>query len=212
MQKPNLIFDFDGTIANTLHAGVAIYNRVAHEYGCKKVHHKDTKLFQGKKPFDLMRELEVSLLNLPLLLLRVRHELFSEIRNVDTFDGINKTLHTLKKEGYNLGVVTSNSQKNVEHFFEEHGLNNIFSSIHTSKHLFGKHKVIAKYMKQHGIAKDKAIYIGDEARDIEATQKIGIPIIAVSWGFNTRDILEMYNPYAIVDTPQELLSKILSMP
>lgn len=212
MQKPNLIFDFDGTIANTLYVGVDIYNRVAHEYGCKKVLHKDTKAFQGKKPFDLMKELEVSLLNLPLLLLRVRNELFSEIRDVETFDGINEVLHTLKEMGYNLGVVTSNSQKNVEHFFEEHGLDNIFSSIHTSKHLFGKHKVIAKYIRQHGIAKDKAIYIGDEARDIEATQKIGIPIIAVSWGFNSRDVLEMYEPFAIVDSPAELLNKILSIP
>ncbi|MDY0201061.1 MAG: HAD-IA family hydrolase [Tenuifilaceae bacterium] len=211
MLKPNLIFDFDGTIANTLNAGVDIYNRVAHEYGCKKFHHKDTEEFQGKKPFDLMRELEVSLLNLPLLLLRIRHELFSEIKNVEPFDGITEMLHTLKQSGYNLGVVTSNSKKNVEHFFEEHNLNNIFSSIHTSKHLFGKHKVIAKYMRQHDITKETAVYIGDEARDIEATQKIGIPIIAVSWGFNTKNILEMYKPFAIVDSPKELLSTILSM-
>lgn len=209
--KKHIIFDFDGTLANTLDTGVDIYNRIAHEYGCKQLQKERSKVLQSKKPHDLMVELEVTFLKLPFLLLRLRHELFMEIKNVKPFNGIVEPLGHLTEAGFILGVVTSNSRKNVEHFFEEHQLLEFFSTIYTSKHLFGKDKVIARYMKRYGIEKESAIYVGDETRDIEAAKKMGIPVIAVNWGFQSKELLELYKPDVIIDNPSELQEAVLSL-
>lgn len=209
--RKNIIFDFDGTLANTLETGVDIYNRIAHEYGCKRLQKENSRALQGKKPHDLMNELEVSLLKLPFILLRLRHELFLEIKNVKPFNGIVEALQHLKESGYSLGVVTSNSRKNVEQFFKEHDLLDLFNSIYTSKHLFGKDKVIARYMKVNNIEKESAIYVGDETRDIEAAKKVGISVIAVSWGFNLKELLELYKPDDIIDTPGQLHQSVISL-
>ena len=50
------------------------------------------------------------------------------------------------------------------------------------------------------------IYVGDETRDIEATKRAKIPVIAVRWGFNSREILLTLKPNKIADTPSELMS------
>jgi phosphoglycolate phosphatase len=209
--KKHIIFDFDGTLANTLDTGVDIYNRIAHEYGCKQLQKERSKILQNKKPHDLMVELEVTFLKLPFLLLRLRHELFMEIKNVKPFQGVVESLNSLKKSGFILGVVTSNSRKNVEQFFEEHKILNLFSTIYTSKHLFGKDKVIVRYMKKYGIEKEAAIYVGDETRDIEAAKKVGIPIVSVGWGFNSKELLELYKPDVMIDDPSELQKAVLSL-
>lgn len=208
--KKYIIFDFDGTLANTLETGVDIYNRIAHEYGCKRLKLENQKALQGKKPHDLMTELEVTFLKLPFLLLRLRHELFSEIKNVHPFPGIIDSLKILKESGYQLGVVTSNSRNNVDYFFKEHGLTDLFHSIYTSKHIFGKDKAIIRYMKAHDIEKKSALYIGDETRDIEAAKKAGIPVIAVSWGFNSKELLELYKPNSIVEEPHLLHHSVMA--
>ena len=50
----------------------------------------------------------------------------------------------------------------------------------------------------------RIVYVGDETRDIEACRAAGIPVIAVSWGLNTRALLFSLSPDQIVDSPEEL--------
>jgi phosphoglycolate phosphatase-like HAD superfamily hydrolase len=50
--------------------------------------------------------------------------------------------------------------------------------------------------------------VGDETRDIEAAKKSHIKVIAVSWGFNSRQVLEKYSPDFLIDYPGELIDVI----
>ena len=63
-------------------------------------------------------------------------------------------------------------------------------------------------MKKHNLDSSKTLYIGDEKRDIDASLAAPIPIIAVSWGFNSKTFLEKSNPTYIVNTVNELESTI----
>ena len=51
---------------------------------------------------------------------------------------------------------------------------------------------------------DEIIYVGDEMRDIEASKKVGIPVIAVSWGLNKREALESFKPDQMAHSPKDL--------
>ena len=64
---------------------------------------------------------------------------------------------------------------------------------------------------EFGYKKAKAeeiVYIGDEIRDINAAKKAKVKVIAVTWGFNSKEVLSEYQPDALVDQPQELIEVI----
>ena len=93
-------------------------------------------------------------------------------------------------------------------FFFENNIDQLFDFVHSGKNIFGKDKVLLRLLHKYKIKRNSVIYVGDETRDIEALKRIKIPIIAVSWGFNSHSILEKFNPNALIDDPRELLGKI----
>jgi phosphoglycolate phosphatase-like HAD superfamily hydrolase len=120
-----------------------------------------------------------------------------------------ETIETLHKKGYFLGIVTSNTEKNVLRFLEINHITS-FDFIHDEKNIFGKGRTIKSVIKKYRLNKNEAVYVGDEVRDIEAAEKSGIRSISVSWGFNTKKLLQRHSASTIVNTPQELLQAILS--
>lgn len=206
MYKKNVIFDFDGTIADTLDAAVNIYNAIAPKYHCKPVKMEDKDILRGKRPQDFFKDYGVTSFKLPFLLIHIRGELKKHIINTPLVKDISSALKDLKDAGYNLGILTSNSKENVDMFLFANKLTEIFDFIYSSKNIFGKDKDILHLLKNRNIKKDNVVYVGDETRDIEAAKRVGIPIIAVSWGFNTREILVAQGPSYIIDEPGELLN------
>ncbi len=206
MYKKNVIFDFDGTIADTLDAAVNIYNAIAPKYHCKPVKMEDKDILRGKRPQDFFKDYGVTSFKLPFLLIHIRGELKKHIINTPLVKDISIALKDLKDAGYNLGILTSNSKENVDMFLFANKLTEIFDFIYSSKNVFGKDKDILHLLKNRNIKKDNVVYVGDETRDIEAAKRVGIPIIAVSWGFNTREILVAQGPSYIIDEPGELLN------
>ncbi|MDY6865493.1 MAG: HAD-IA family hydrolase [Halobacteriota archaeon] len=203
-----IIFDFDGTIANTLITLTEIYNLISPRYNCRPVELKDAERLRNTRPQDFMREYGVSHLKLPFLVMNTRRELRRRIDDVKPQADICNTLKELKKMNYTLGIVTSNSEKNISRFLEKNDLACIFDFVETGSHVLLKHRKIKRILKRRGISKKSAIYVGDETRDVEAAKRAGIPVIAVNWGFNDGDALRRLDPDYAVDDPKELLELI----
>lgn len=51
----------------------------------------------------------------------------------------------------------------------------------------------------------EVIYVGDETRDVEAAKKVGVKVIAVTWGINSEKILRKQNPDYLIVKPKELI-------
>ncbi len=202
-EKKNIIFDFDGTIADSLRSGIDLFNTIHHKYKLPFITEDDIEEFRNEGVFALKKRLKVPFYRIPLLIREIRMLIKGEIDAVHPFPGIPEFLTNLKKQGYNLSILTSNSEENVNRFIENHNLQ-LFTDIHGGSGLFNKHKKLKQFMKSLGATKSNSIYIGDEVRDIVSARKLGIPMIAVSWGYNTREILLRYHPEFIVDTIDEL--------
>jgi phosphoglycolate phosphatase-like HAD superfamily hydrolase len=202
--KKTIIFDFDGTIADTLETIVKIYNNIAPDYNCKLIKREDDKRLRAQRPQDVLDFCGVSSWRLPFLLLRIRKELKNHIRNVKLVDGIKESILEIKRLGYELGILTSNSKDNVNIFFEINGLESIFDFVHSEKSYFRKERMLKKILKSRKIHENEVVYIGDETRDIEASRKARIEVIAVSWGFNSKEILKGFGPDYLIDKPEEL--------
>ncbi|MDJ0707126.1 MAG: HAD-IA family hydrolase [Leptolyngbyaceae cyanobacterium MO_188.B28] len=206
-----IIFDFDGTIADTLAAIAEIANRLAPLFGFSPAGPEKIKFFQTLSTQQLLQQSEISVFKLPFLLRRVKTELRREIQQLNLIPGVRDALIALSNEGHTLGIVTSNSADNVHLFLKKHDLADLFSFIHTGTALFGKSKVLKQVLRRNQLNADQVLYIGDETRDIEAAQKIPIRVVAVSWGFNSHQVLMSKKPDFLIDHPNELMQIVTQL-
>ncbi len=202
-----VIFDFDGTLADTFDLIFAITNRLSVEFGYKQAKKEEIPEIEKLSPLELINQSGISLFKVPFLLRKIRTEFQKEINNVRLFAGIKEAVLELKYQGYKIGIITSNAQENVEYILQKYDLL-IFDFIASGTTLFGKHRVIKKYLKSEKIQPEEMVYVGDETRDINAAKKAKVKAIAVTWGFNSREALSEYQPDALVERTQELIEVI----
>lgn len=201
-----IIFDFDGTIADSYLVTFRIYNKLAKKYKLKQISNSDISLLRTMKPFELLSYFNIPFHLIPFLLFEGRSLFKSYVEDLKPIPRIPAVLKKLKGK-YKLGILTSNNKENVELFLKKYDLE-IFSFIHSEKNLFGKDTALTHLIEEHNLEKDKTIYVGDEVRDIQSCQKVDISIISVAWGFNETGILEKHKPSYLIQHPEELL-KIL---
>ncbi len=200
-----LIFDFDGTIADTLGAIVRITNRIAPEYGYSPTTPEKLRYYQSLSTQEMLKQSEIPLFRLPFLLRRVRKELTAELPTVAIAPELIDTLKELGDRGHELMVMSSNSKPNIEAFLEQHGIQNIFDSVQGGVGLLSKARVLRRIVQKGGIDFSQVIYVGDETRDIDASKQVGILVAAVSWGFSSREALAAQNPAFLIDHPRQLI-------
>ena len=203
-----ILFDFDGTIADTYQAVANITNQLSTEFGYKALDREELSLIKNLSSREIVRRSEISIFKLPFLVRRIRMELSKEIADIQPIQDIKQVLFELKHRGYILGIVTSNNQENVDIFLAKNQLDSLFRFIYSSTSVFGKHRVINQIIREHRLNRSNVFYVGDETRDIRSARKSRVRAIAVSWGFNSAEILQKYRPDYLIDCPQELLEAI----
>lgn len=206
-KKQVILFDFDGTIANTLDIVSEIYNKFAPSYGFKIVDKKEMTHIKNLSPLQILKDLGeswLSFIKLPFLIKKIEFELKKQINSVRLYPGIIELLKKLKGENYKLGILSSDTQKNITKFLR---LNNLdyFDFIYTGT-FWGKANLINKFLKDFDFKPSEVVYIGDEVRDIEAARNNGVEIISVGWGFSSKKALAEHKPDFIAGNPSEILS------
>lgn len=205
VERGTIIFDFDGTIADSFKENFGIYNEIAVDFKCKKLTSRQLEEIRNKRPQEMLEQYGVTKMKMPLLLVKGRKRMSKIIHKIKPIKGITKELIALKDEGFKLGILTSNSKKNIKIFLKNNNLEEFFSFIHSSRNFFGKSNSINRVLKKRKISRNSVIYIGDETRDIEASKKAKISVVAVSWGYNTPKILNSLHPEKLIQTPKELV-------
>ncbi|MEO3704040.1 HAD-IA family hydrolase [Trichormus azollae] len=208
MTQKVIIFDFDGTIADTVEALVSIANRLAIEFDYIQITANELTLLRNLTSREIIRYSGVSLLKIPFLVKKVKSELKNKITELEPISGVKEALIELNQQGYSLGVITSNSHENVTEFLKFHNLNYLFEFIYSGVTIFGKTTIINNVLRQKQLKPQTVIYVGDETRDIEAAKKANIKVIAVSWGFNSPEALAKQNPDFLIHYPSELLDVV----
>lgn len=208
MTQKVIIFDFDGTIADTVDALVTIANRLALEFGYIQITPNELAILRNLTSREIIKYSGISLFKIPFLLKKVKGELKNKIHEFQPIPGIREALTELQNQGYRLGIITSNSQDNVTEFLKLNELDYLFDFIYSGVTIFGKTTIINNVLRQKQIKAQSAIYVGDETRDIEASKKANIKVIAVTWGFNSAEALAKQNPDFLIHQPKELLDVI----
>ena len=206
-----IIFDFDGTIADSISAGLEIANGLADEFRYKKVKQSELPLYRGMSSRQIIRELGISYFRLPFLVRRLRKAMRERVGEVLPHDGIQEELKKLKKNGFTMGIMTSNSKEIVTQFLANNRWEQYFRFVVTGVRLFGKSRAIKGILKKQQLHKSEVILIGDESRDIEAACRCGVRIAAVSWGFHSKALLKSFHPDFLIDRPSQISTVLESV-
>lgn len=201
----NYIFDFDGTIADSLPAFITVFNKLVRGED-NPVTEDELLHFRGMTSRKALKQAGIRWWQIPKLIIEGTRDFHALVPTMQPFAGIPELLKTLYERGDKLYIVTSNKQENVGKFLELHGLNQYFLDIETGASLFRKYRYIARIISKHGLKRTQTVYIGDETRDIQAARLARIKTISVTWGFNTKEILKKQRPAFMVDKPVDILA------
>ncbi|MBP1966906.1 phosphoglycolate phosphatase [Paenibacillus aceris] len=177
----------------------------------RKIREQDLALLRSLSIAERVDRLGVPALQIPKLIIAGRQLYQDNIRTLHVVPGMKEVIAKLSSQGVKSSILSSNSEANIRLFLKNNKMEGVFKEIISAKLLFGKHHSIRKVMKQWGTTASRMIYVGDELRDIEACKKLGVPIVAVTWGYDAPRLLLRGQPDYFVNTPGELLKTLQTL-
>lgn len=203
----NVIFDFDGTIADSMPIVLRILNKLAPKYGYEALEMEEVALWRAKTSRQIVNDIKVPKFKIPFFLAKFLKELNRSIGAVKPQQGIVEALNNLRNQGYSLHLISSNHEDSIRTFLKKNQIE-VFDKIETGVALFGKERKIDYLLRKIKGLKHEAVYVGDETRDIEAAKKARVRSIAVCWGYNTKEALQSLTPDFLASDPKDLLKII----
>jgi phosphoglycolate phosphatase len=202
-----LIFDFDGTIADTFDLAMAIGKKITGSLGMPPLSNEQIIHFRNAPIREAVRDLKVPLRKMPGLLMQVRQEIHKHRNEIRPIQGIVEVLREFRSCCESLGIVTSNSEENVSCFLKNYDLDFFDFGMYSSA-IFGKASKLRSCINKHHLDKERILYVGDTIGDITSCRKAGIKVAAVTWGYNAKEVLETSQPDILVSHPHELLDMV----
>jgi phosphoglycolate phosphatase len=199
------IFDFDGTLADTLPWFVGLLEDVAARFEIAGTAGLDVEEMRGLSAREIVARLGIPAWKLPRIAAHV-HRLAAQA-DIALFAGARETLRSLHADGVALAVVSSNGEAAVRRAIgaETAGLIGEFAC---GAKLFGKARVFRAVVRRARAAPARTICIGDEIRDGEAAHEAGLAFGAVSWGYNTPEALARVAPEHVFAAMEEIVGVV----
>lgn len=192
-----IIFDFDGTVADTFQLNVGLIKEMRPDTSKKEI-----ELFRNNGVAVLQKELNLSLKEVLKLLGLLAKKQMQIINKAKIFPGIKNIFDELRKRDIKIIILSSNTTENIEKWLVHQKIK--VDKIITNNNIFGKDKLLRKMGRQF-------VYVGDEVRDVEACKKAGVKMIGVTWGFNTKEVLKKAGADYLVDNRTELRKLLLTL-
>ncbi len=212
MHKPLkwVFFDFDGTLADSQPMAYQVYLDMAKKYDMNILSVEAIEALRQLPLKARLKTMGIRFYKVPGLLKASWDSAEKHMDQALLYPGMKSLVLNLKKQGIACAIISSNHPDNIQRFLNVADLN-VFDEIIGKASLFGKQKNIKKLIKKVGITHSEMIYIGDETRDIVASKKAKVRIIAVTWGLDKKPLLAHEKPDYIVDDANALESLLMSL-
>lgn len=211
-----VLFDLDGTVADTLRDLANSYNYAISYYGFPTHETEEYKELVGRGILDaIMRSLPEEHRNDEVIKkCKVIFDEYNAAHSSDyttVYDGMPETLKGLKKKGIKLAVVTNGAQSRADYMVP-----NLYEGIFD--YIIGKRDGVAAKpspesafiaMKELGVNPCECLFVGDSGIDMQTAKNCKAAAgIGVLWGFRSMEELESNGADYIIDRPEMLLDII----
>ncbi len=198
-----LVFDFDGTLADSFASAVAIFQRIGPSLGLKPI--LDPESARSMPTRQFLKQVGVNFWKLGRVVRAYQAAAADEAHKLKLFPEWPATLRSLHARGVKLGILSSNREETIRTCLRVNGVEELFAFVVGYPKLFGKAKALRRIVKGQGLERADLLYVGDETRDIEAAHKAKVRVAAVGWGFQRPHVLMEAKPTVFVESPGELL-------
>jgi phosphoglycolate phosphatase len=200
-----VIFDLDGTITDPAAGITRSINHALVELGHEAYQEKDLQKYIGPHLnitfSELMGTTDEATISRAIELYRERYVPVGYREN-RLYDGIREVLARLLADNSILCIVTTKRKDIAEKVLEFLRVDTFFAQVHGCDLHRSKSDLLRKILSDDSLAKRPMVMIGDRATDFWAAAEVGMPSIAVRWGYGTDNELAMATD--VVETPSEL--------
>ena len=199
-----IIFDLDGTLADSTDCVVQSAHTVAAAAGLPSVTDEDVRQRIGEPLGPMLAALYgASGSTLEELIVAYSVEYVRLTATLErAFDGSEPLLQALREQGWKLAIATGKGQKGADKATERMGIASYFDTIHgILPGTPGKPHpaVLQRALDALGVAPDDAIMIGDTTFDMDMAAALGVDAVAVDWGVHGRSVLMSRTPVFYAD-------------
>lgn len=198
MDIKGIIFDFDGTLADTLPLCINSFQLCFEKNLGKKFTEEEIIRYFGQTEEGIIKAISPDnwedCFKSYLEIYKNNHSNYPSL-----FDGIIETLDHLKDSGLKIAMVTGKGSHSAEISLNFYGIDKYFEYVETgSPDGSIKPEGMKKILQRWGIKPENAVYVGDNPQDIIDSKEVGVLPIGVSWA-STGDhsLLEAQNPHII---------------
>lgn len=229
--KKAVIFDLDGTLANTLESIAHCTNRALRDHGFAEIAvERYKKLVGNGARMQVARALRIAgdqegTERLPAAdadgfytcpahleeVLASYMEYFQTdcLYRVEPYEGIPKLLEALKEKGVLTAVFSNKPHANAVDVVETLFGKGCFSAILGQKDTLPKKPApdgVWQIIKELGLEPEEILYVGDSCVDMDTGKAARVETIGVTWGFRDREELLEHGADGLADRPEELLN------
>lgn len=213
LRLPAVLFDLDGTLADTISLIVASYDHALGTVLGATRGAEETKEWIGRPLLETFEELDpVRAVELD----RAYREwnLANTDQLVARYAGVPELLVRLTEHGVSTGVVTSKRRATAARTMSAVGITGLVPLLaameDTADHKPDPAPLLHGALAL-GVAPSRCAYVGDAVVDILAARAAGMSSVAVTWGAGRREALAAARPSHLVDTVTALSELLLGL-
>ncbi|CAN5159278.1 HAD family hydrolase [soil metagenome] len=202
-----VIFDFDGTLADSTAWAMRAVRPLAERFKFRCVTEDEIAMLRGRTSREIIAYLGLPLWKVPLVAAQGKKMMAAEAHSIPLFSGTGDLLRGLSAAGLTLAIVSSNSEATIRAILGP-DLASLIAHFGCGAAIFGKAAKFRAVVKASGVAKDRVLCIGDETRDIEAARDAGLACGAVEWGYATSRALADHGPTMMFSCMAEIIPRV----
>lgn len=205
-----IIFDWDGTLCDSVEHIVAAMRAAAGEQGVEAPAAAEVRNIVGlglpEAVALLFPQMSASRCE-SMAQAYSRHYVAGDASPPGLFDGALDTLNALRAQGFELGVATGKSRRGLDRVLAGHGLTGFFEATRCADETRSKPDptMLMEIMGERGKTPREVVMVGDTEYDLDMASQAGVASVGVSFGVHSRERLEEHGPVAIVDQLPQLL-------
>ncbi len=208
-----IVFDWDGTLINTIDWIVDCLQKAGVQYGFNQPEPQAAKDVIGLCIDNAVAALypEADVVTQKNIVTTYSNAYFSkQLSQADFFPGVYEMLLNLKQSGYQLAVATGKTRVGLTEALTATATEGIFDVTRCADETASKPdpQMLHEIMQHTQTLPERTLMVGDSIHDMKMACNAKIASIGVTCGANDQESLMQYNPLACLQWPTELLNII----
>lgn len=200
------IFDFDGTLADSLPWFRTIFQDLIAKFDLAPVSAEELEGLRGRSGREIIARLNMPMWKLPAISRDMRRRKLAAASQISLFDGVPQLLADLQSLDIQTAIVSSDSEASVRQVLGPSAA--LIGRFDCGASLFGKHHKFRRVARALKVIPSEVICIGDELRDIDAARAAGMDSGAVAWGYALPAALQAERPTHFFHTLEEIKQEL----